>query len=190
MKRIAAHLRFNPATLQQILLRSVLISVTFPVLFAGCMKYEAAAEGEMTEEIKAGVSENLERTVLAFLRSWEPPFYPDSALALFTRTTDFSLAIDGWNTDSYEDWAAGIPNYMSDDATFFTSYKHEVKEIRTVPLAPDAGVVTIVYVWDRIDRDGIHERTDGVATMACRKEAGGWKIVHYHGSHGEDHPAE
>ena len=93
--------------------------------------------------------------------------------------------IDGWYTDSYQEWAEGVPNFMSDDAYFFTSYAHEVQEIRTAPLFPESGVVTIVYVWDHVDRDGVHGRTDGRATMACRKEEGGWKIVHYHRSHHE-----
>jgi hypothetical protein len=123
--------------------------------------------------------------VLSVRHSWEPPFYPDSALALFTQTEDFSLVIDGYYIGSYREWAEGVPNFMSDDDYFFTSYKHEVQEIRSVPLSPESGVVTIVYVWDHVDRDGIHGRTDGRATMACRKEADGWKIVHYHGSHHE-----
>jgi hypothetical protein len=149
------------------------------------MKKEKIDDNPMTDEIKVEVSEALEHVVLSFLHSWEPPFYPDSALALFTQSEDFSLVIDGWYEDSYEDWAAGVPDYMSDDAYFFTSYKHEIQEIRTVPLSPESGVVTIVYVWDHVDREGVRGRTDGRATLACRKEDAGWKIVHYHGSHNE-----
>ena len=67
----------------------------------------------MTPEIKAQVSDTLEHIVLAFIRSWETPFYPDSALALFTQTEDFSLVIDGWYEDTYEDWAAGIVDNLN-----------------------------------------------------------------------------
>ena len=161
------------------------ITLLMPGLFLSCSVDDSPPEEGMTPEIKADVSETLEKMVLAFLRSWEPPFYPDSALALFTQTEDFSLVIDGWYEDSYQKWAAGVPNYMSDDAYFFTSYKHEIQEIRTVPLSPESGVVTIVYVWDHVDRNGVHGRTDGRATLVCRKEKEGWKIVHYHGSHNE-----
>jgi len=155
------------------------------VLVAGCMNNTETDEDSLTEEMRAEVSEALENVVLSFLRSWEPPFYPDSALAIFTKTEDFSLVIDGYYIGSYKEWAEGVPNFMSDDDFYFTSYKHEVQEIRTVPFSPESGVVTIVYVWDHVDRDGIHGRTDGRATVACRKEPDGWKIVHYHGSHHE-----
>jgi hypothetical protein len=46
-------------------------------------------------------------------------------------------------------------------------------------------VVTIVYIWDSISKEGVHERTPGAITMTCRKEGNDWKIVHYHGSHDE-----
>ena len=169
---------------------AILLMITLVLLFTGCQHQEKKGAVRMTDETRAEVSMALEQVVLKFLYSWEPPYYPDSALALFTQTEDFSLVIDGWYTGSYEEWAAGVPNYMSDDAFYFTSYKHEVQEFNTVPLSPESGVVTIVYIWDHVNRDGIHGRTDGRATLACRKEAGGWKIVHYHGSHHEMPPLE
>jgi hypothetical protein len=171
-------------------LRILILFFALAVLFANCMRETSTNKNVLTEEIKAQVSDTLEHVVLAFLHSWEPPFYPDSALALFTQTDDFSLVIDGWYSGSYREWAEGVPNYMADDDYYFTSYRHEVKEIRTVPLSPESGVVTIVYVWDHVDREGVHERTDGMATIACRKEEGGWKIVQYHGSHHEMPPVE
>jgi hypothetical protein len=170
--------------------QTILLVCTLVILCAGCRSSPDRETASLTEETKAEVSRAMEQVVLKFLHSWEPPFYPDSALACFTQTADFSLVIDGWYTDSYQEWAEGVPNFMSDDAYFFTSYAHEVQEIRTVPLSPESGVATIVYVWDHLDREGVHGRTDGRATMACRKEADGWKIVHYHGSHHEMPPVE
>lgn len=169
---------------------SYLLIFTLIIICTGCQVHEHGHATKMTEEMKAEVSEALENVVMSFLHSWEPPFYPESALALFTKTEDFSLVIDGWYTGSYQEWADGVPNFMSDDAYYFTSYKHEVQEIRTVPLSPEAGVATIVYIWDHVDREGVHERTDGRATMVCRKEEDGWRIVHYHGSHHELPPVE
>ena len=165
--------------------QTILLVWTLVILCAGCRSHEHSAAEPMSVETAAQVSMDMEQVVLKFLHSWEPPFYPDSALACFTQTEDFSLVIDGWYTGSYREWAEGVPNFMSDDAYYFTAYKHEVQEILAVPFSPEAGVVTIVYVWDHVDREGIHGRTDGRATMACRKEADGWKIVHYHGSHHE-----
>lgn len=72
---------------------------------------------------------------------------------------------------------------MAHDDNFYSSYTHEVSYIKTVVLSAESGVVTIVYFWDSISNEGVHERTPGAATMVCRKENEAWKIVHYHGSH-------
>ena len=96
------------------------------------------------------ISDSLKNVAISFLRSWEPPFNSDRALSLFTQSDDFYLVIDGFETDSYTEWAEGVPNYMADDNYFFKSYKHEIKDIRTVILSPFSGVVTITYVWDNV----------------------------------------
>ena len=104
---------------------------------------------------------------MEFLKSWEPPFDPDGAVALFTQGADFHLIIDGMEISNYEDWAKNVPNFMSDDNYFFESYKHEIKNIETVVLSPKSGVVTIVYIWDSVSKQGIHERTPGAITLTC-----------------------
>ncbi len=132
------------------------------------------------------ISDSLRSVAISFLKSWEPPFNSERALSLFTQTDDFYLVIDGLEIDSYNEWADGVPNFMSDDDYFFKSYKHEIKDIETVALSPYSGVVTITYIWDNISKDNVHRRTDGAATLTCRFEDKKWKIVHYHGSHGEE----
>jgi hypothetical protein len=132
------------------------------------------------------ISDTLKKIAIDFLRSWEPPFNANQALKLFTQSDDFHLVIDGINIDTYSKWAKGVPNFMADDNTFFKSYKHEIKELKTTALSPESGVVTITYIWDNISIDDIHKRTDGSATFACRQEMSGWKIVQYHGSHGNE----
>jgi len=139
-----------------------------------------------TESNETQISDSLRSVAISFLKSWEPPFYPERALSLFTQTDDFYLIIDGIEIDSYIEWADGVPNFMSDDDYFFKSYKHEIKDIETVSLSPYSGVVTITYIWDNISKDDIHRRIDGAATLTCRFENNRWKIVHYHGSHGEE----
>ena len=74
---------------------------------------------------------------------------------------------------------------MAHEEEFYSSYTHEVEYIESVVLSPQSGVVTIVYIWDSISKEGVHERTPGAYTLTCREEADSWKIVHYHGSHGE-----
>jgi len=136
------------------------------------------------------IADTLGRMAVDFLRSWEPPFHPEKALDLFTRSGDFCLIIDGLPIETYEEWAKGVPNFMADDKYFFSSYQHEIKELKTVVLNENAGVVTIIYVWDSVTRDGVHRETQGAITLSCRREKEGWKIVHYYGSHGEDRTLE
>jgi hypothetical protein len=125
----------------------------------------------------------LETIAKDFLKSWEPPFNPEGAVALFTQSDDFHLIIDGYEISDYESWARNVPNFMADDNYFFKSYTHEIKYIQTVVFSAKSGVVTIVYIWDSISKEGVHERTPGAITLACREEENDWKIVHYHGSH-------
>jgi hypothetical protein len=149
------------------------------LLFASCQKSATM----LSEELKAELTDTLEAIAVEFLRSWEPPFHPEKALSLFTQSEDFCLIIDGLPIREYAEWAKGVPNFMSDDDHFFKSYKHDIKDIKTVVLSPDVGVVTIIYVWDSISNDEVHTNTDGAITMTCRREHKGWRIVHYHGSH-------
>ena len=138
------------------------------------------------ESNETQISDSLRSVAIRFLKSWEPPFNPERALSLFTQTDDFYLVIDGIEIDSYNKWAEGVPDFMADDDYFFKSYTHEIKDMETVRLSPCSGVVTITYIWDNISKDDIHRRTDGAATLTCRFEDNTWKIVHYHGSHGEE----
>ncbi len=157
----------------------LLIPLAVVLLFTACQKSATV----LSEELKTEVSDTLEAIAVEFLRSWEPPFHPDKALELFTQSEDFCLIIDGLPIKEYTEWAKGVPNFMSDDDYFFKSYTHDIKDVRTVVLSPDAGVVTIIYVWDSISNDEVHANTDGAITLTCRRENEGWKIVHYHGSH-------
>lgn len=160
----------------------IYLIVLIPVYFSSCQtKHE-----DTNDKLEQQLSDTLETIAVNFLRSWEPPFNTKKALSLFTQTADFYLVIDGFETSSYNEWAEGVPNYMADDDQFFKSYKHEIKDIMTVILSPESGVVTISYIWDNISNEDIHKRIDGAITLTCRKEKERWRIVHYHGSHGEE----
>lgn len=152
-----------------------------------CLSSCQNANESFNTDLQEQVSDSLEKLATDFLESWEPPFYPDKALNLFTQSNDFYLVIDGIKLETFKEWKDGVPNFMADDDYFFKSYKHEIQDIRTVVLSSESGVVTITYIWDNISRkDNIHKRIDGAATLICRLEEAGWKIVHYHGSHGEE----
>lgn len=155
------------------------------ILFSGCNQPIPNEKNEGAYE-QAAIKLTLENIAMDFLRSWEPPYDPDAALALFTQREDFHVVIGGGYTcDNYNEWTEAVPSSMAHENEFYKSYSHEVKYIKTSVLSPLSGVVTIVYIWDSISKEGVHERTPGAFTITCRKENNDWKIVHYHGSHDE-----
>jgi hypothetical protein len=163
-----------------------LFSFCISIILIGCDSHVKQDADEIPIELQESITFKLESIALEFLKSWEPPYDPDAALALFTQKEDFHLVIGGGYTcDNYLEWTEAVPNSMSHEEEFYASYKHEVKYIKTVVLSPQSGVVTIVYIWDSVSKEGLHERTPGAFTLTCRKEKDDWKIVHYHGSHDE-----
>jgi hypothetical protein len=152
----------------------------------GCGTQDGQDGTEAQVALQDSISAELESIAIDFLRSWEPPYDPEAALALFTQKEDFHVVIGGGYTcDNYMDWTEAVPSSMSHEKAFYDTYKHEVKYIESVVLSPKSGVVTIVYIWDSISKEGLHERTPGAITLTCRMENEAWKIVHYHGSHDE-----
>lgn len=141
--------------------------------------------GGCTNKLEDSIQDQLENIAKEFLGCWEPPFYPEESLALFTQSEDFHLIIDGLEISNYQDWAKGVPDFMAHEKNKYQSYSHEIIYMESVVLSPHSGVVTLVYIWDSVTKDGVHERTPGASTLTCREEDSVWKIVHYHGSHGE-----
>ena len=165
---------------------TLLFCLCISVVLIGCDSQVKQEVAEVPVELQESITSILERIALDFLKSWEPPYDPDAALALFTQREDFHLVIGGgYTADNYLEWTEAVPRSMAHEVEFYNSYKHEVKYIETVVLSPQSGVVTIVYIWDSISKEGVHERTPGAITLTCRKENKSWKIVHYHGSHDE-----
>jgi len=157
-----------------------------PLVLIGCDSPVKQDIAELPVALQDSITIKLESIALNFLKSWEPPYDPDAALSLFTQREDFHLVISaGYTCDNYMEWIDAVHSSMHHEKEFYNSYKHEVKYIETVVLSPKSGVVTIVYIWDSISKDDVHERTPGAITLTCRKENEAWKIVHYHGSHAE-----
>ena len=166
--------------------RTLFFCLCISVVLIGCYHPSSQDIAEVPLSLQESIKPELEKIALAFLRSWEPPYDPDAALALFTQEEDFHVVIGGsYTCDNYPEWTEAVPSSMAHEEEFYSSYKHEVKYIETVVLSPQSAVLTIVYIWDSITKEGIHERTPGAFTVACRKEKNDWKIVHYHGSHDE-----
>jgi hypothetical protein len=171
---------------QPIMKLTLFFCLCISAVLIGCDRQAEQNVDEVPVVLQESIKSKLESIALTFLRSWEPPYDPDAALALFTQREDFHLVISGdYTADNYLEWTEAVPRSMAHEVEFYNSYKHEVKYIETVVLSPQSGVVTIIYIWDSISKEGVHERTPGAITLTCRKENEAWKIVHYHGSHGE-----
>ena len=168
----------------------LLIAFVILILLSSCNQSATKTPDMISIDQQIAIKKKLESIARDFLESWEPPFNPERAVSLFTQSEDFHLVIDGYDISDYEDWAKNVPNFMSDDDYFFSSYSHEIKYIESVAMSPKSGVVTIVYIWDSITKEGVHERTPGAITLTCREEGGVWKIVQYHGSHDEPEVVE
>ena len=165
---------------------TILFCLCISLFLVSCDSQVKQEIDEVPVALQESITIKLESIALEFLKSWEPPYNPDAALALFTQQEDFHLVISGgYKCDNYMEWIDAVHSSMHHEKEFYDSYKHEVKYIETVVLSPQSGVVTIVYIWDSISKEGVHERTPGAITLTCRKENEAWKIVHYHGSHAE-----
>ncbi len=161
-----------------------LFCLCISVVLTGCDSQVKRDTGKVPVVLQESITSKLERIALDFLKSWEPPYDPDAALAVFTQREDFHLVIGaGYTCDNYMEWTEAVPSSMSHEEEFYDSYKHDIKYIETVVLSPQSGVVTVIYIWDSISKEGVHERTPGAFTLTFRKEKNDWRIVHYHGSH-------
>ena len=59
--------------------------VCFLVVFQACDIQVKRESTEVPPDLQESISVKLENMALEFLRSWEPPYDPDAALALFTQ---------------------------------------------------------------------------------------------------------
>jgi hypothetical protein len=154
-----------------------------------CQRDSTVSDDQSTEpenQAEQMVADTLIRIAKDFLLSWEPPFYEEESLKDFSKSDDFSMVIDGSYLGSYQEWASILPESMEHERLHYKSYTHHIKELRTVVLGPNAGAITITYVWDNVTDEDEHYKTDGAITLVCREEADRWKIVHYHGSHDKE----
>ena len=147
------------------------------------MSYSRKKKEGLSLAQKQKITDVLKTIAIDYLKSWELPFNPAKTLTLFTKSKDFQFVNDGYSITKYDEWAKGIPKYMSKDASVYKTYKHKIKDIKALALSNNSGVVTVTYNWNTVTKGGVIKSINGAITLTCRKEEDGWKIVHYHGSH-------
>ena len=74
---------------------TLLFCLCISVVLIGCDSQVKQEVAEVPVELQESITSILERIALDFLKSWEPPYDPDAALALFTQREDFHLVIGG-----------------------------------------------------------------------------------------------
>ena len=131
------------------------------------------------------IKTTIEKIALDNLKDWEPPFHEDKFLQDFTHSDDFKFTVDGFHINDFEKWKSIVYESMEFDRVNHKHYKHKIKEIQTIVLSKNSGIVTINYIWDYITNDDLHYNTPATVTSVYRFENNGWKILNSHVSHGE-----
>jgi len=139
----------------------------------------------LSDKTRQHIKETLEQLAVDNLKAWEPPFYEEKFLDFFTRSEDFSFAVDGFHITNYKDWAGVVYESMDHDRKNYKEYVDDIKHIKTEVIDKDYGFVTVDYTWDYTTLDDVSHTVKSVVTMLFRNENGQWKIVNTHCSHGE-----
>jgi hypothetical protein len=61
------------------------------IALIGCNSHVRHEVAEVPIELQESITSKLESVALDFLKSWEPPYDPEAALALFTQKEDCAL---------------------------------------------------------------------------------------------------
>jgi len=80
---------------------SIFLIIAISIFFCSCQTPDENFNIDAQEQI----SDSLKTLAIDFLRSWEPPFNPDKALRLFTKSEDFHLVIDGFPIKTFKEFS-------------------------------------------------------------------------------------
>ena len=110
----------------------------------------------------------------------------DISKRLFDNGPDFSMVIDAYYYPTWTSREAKIPERVASSlAEADKEAHHRTLDERVLPLGPDAAVLTRVYRYSFVDHLGRRGHQDSAITCAFVRRAKQWKIVQYHGSHGQ-----
>ena len=96
--RVNRNQKFKKITYQLIMKPTLFLCLSISVVLIGCDSQAEQDIAEVPVALQESIKSKLEGIALDFLKSWEPPYDPDAALALFTQREDFHLVIGGGYT--------------------------------------------------------------------------------------------
>lgn len=166
------------------------IKYTLVILILGLVFYFTQRDDKLSEVERNAISDSLEQIALDFIKGWEPPFEEKLSLKPFTQSQDFSVVIDANYIPDYETWKCGLHNSLQQEKNDKESFVHNLGDIKIVVLSPESAVLTARYDYEYTRKNGGNFTGTGAFTMTFRLEQETWKVVHYHGSHGIERPAE
>ena len=146
-----------------------------------------AADASLSD---AALQQKLTGIVERFFRAYEPQMQTEAdavgmSIEPFTQTSDFAVVIDGRDFGSFNDWVTRSPAGIKGHYSETKSSTHPISTIKFARLGDGGAVMTIFYRTYFSEANGKKGLQDAVVTISFREEEAGWKIVQYHGHHGE-----
>lgn len=163
------------------------------ILIAGAQSspLRAQADPALPGPTPAALRDLLIAITLEMFSGWEPQ-RGSAAEAIarasrhFVEDSSFATMIDATYRGVYRVWAERMQVSIPQTFRDYRSQQHHVTTARLLPLGPEAAVLTVVYHVDFERADGRRGTTTSGPTLAFVRRSTGWKIAHYHGSHGAE----
>ena len=105
----------------------------------------------------------------------------------FVRDSTFAMIIDTTYRSAYEQWeartAVSIPRAHAD----YREQRPYITNAKVLAIGDRAAVLTLTYCEEFVKRDGSTGLlVNSGATVAFVRQPEGWRIAHYHGTHGPE----
>ena len=161
------------------------------VLVLGTASQQPAVAQPSTTVNASALRDTLVHIVLDMYAGWEPQSGTlESAIArgrrYFVTDSTFAMVIDTIYRSAYEQWAArtavSIPNTYQE----YREQHHHVRTAKVLPVGDSAAALTMTYCVDFVKRDGTKGVANSGVTLVFVRLPQGWRIAHYHGSHGPE----
>ena len=146
--------------------------------------------GQTAGTFSAADSRALSGIVDEYWAAWEPQRISEKGLVeisdrIFEHGPTFSMVVDAVFYPSWAVRAPKIPTFVAQTKAEDKEGAHKTLDERVLPLGRDAASLTRVYRYTFTEVTGKRGHHDSAATFVFVRSNGNWKIVQYHGSHGQ-----